>query len=279
MAVEDDSCDEKYEKRLEVVTSEKKVQDVSTPTQLEHEEDYHSPYSLAESILKLRGGADCPAREFGFKIIQKNARSLSTDERLTEALGELDDAKWDAVIFNETWRVENAEDFLLESGHRWLGSGGAKRNGGAGGKHGVAILLHRRWAWAVSQVKPISPRLMFVDIRVRRHKIRLISVYMPHVGYGNDAVDDVYKAMEHSVNGARSERRLVIIGGDWNAEVGKKHSTGEETSVGNHGHGKRNPRGHWLADWQADTAFVFVALGSGNVRNTNGHMCSTAGNE
>eukprot|EP00973_Karenia_brevis_P019846 2722377-Karenia_brevis.AAC.1 len=64
---------------------------------------------------------------FDFVVVLKNARSLSSDERMAELLEEVQDAFWDVILVNETWRVEQEEHFELECGHLWFGSGGAKK--------------------------------------------------------------------------------------------------------------------------------------------------------
>ena len=91
---------------------------------------------LLHDVLRLTGGGDeneSPAVLGEFTIILKNARSLSSDERLAELLGELSTLGWDAVLINESWRAQREEYDTLEQGHVWLGSGGMA------GKRGVGI--------------------------------------------------------------------------------------------------------------------------------------------
>eukprot|EP00973_Karenia_brevis_P010049 1361015-Karenia_brevis.AAC.1 len=58
---------------------------------------------------------------------------------------------WDVIMFNETWRTQREEDEELLEGHRWLGSGGALKQGALGGKHGVGLLINARWATSVQR--------------------------------------------------------------------------------------------------------------------------------
>eukprot|EP00959_Pyramimonas_sp_CCMP1952_P035067 734209-Pyramimonas_sp.AAC.1 len=51
---------------------------------------------------------------------------------------------WDAVLVNETWGPAEEEQFITESGHIFLGAGGAIN------RSGVAILVHTRWASGIS---------------------------------------------------------------------------------------------------------------------------------
>jgi hypothetical protein len=96
-------------------------------------------------------------------VILKNARSLASDEKLENLLLELEATEWDIVVVNETWRLQKEEHFLFDAGHRWIGGGGAKRINSECGKHGVAILLHKRWQQAYQKMVVLSPRLVYVD--------------------------------------------------------------------------------------------------------------------
>ena len=120
-----------------------------------------------------------------FEVILKNARSLSTDERLEEVVADLGDTNWDAIMFNETWRACREEFDELASGHIWFGSGGDAR------KHGVGILLHKRWAGQVHRWTAISMRVGVLEMNAGKTKMSLIVAYLPHCGYNDEAVQEV----------------------------------------------------------------------------------------
>ena len=48
----------------------------------------------------------------------------------------------------------------------WFAAGGAKRRSGVGFKHGVGILLHRRWAREYGKAVAVNERLLFIDLGV-----------------------------------------------------------------------------------------------------------------
>ena len=98
--------------------------------------------SLDENVLRLTGGAEDPRVKF--VVVQKNARCLSSDDDIEELLHDLRETEWDVVLISETWREEHEECIVLSAGHVWFGCGGQKKRGGAGYKHGVGILIHRR---------------------------------------------------------------------------------------------------------------------------------------
>eukprot|EP00973_Karenia_brevis_P054422 7562530-Karenia_brevis.AAC.1 len=138
-----------------------------------------------------------------FYIHLKNARSLQSDERLEELLAELEMTQWDVVLLNETWRGANEEFDTLESGHLWLGSGGTA------GKHGVGILLHRRWSHQVKSWHASSTRLGVLELDLGRLKLTLVVTYMPHAGKSDAEVEKVYSSMSTVLKQARSSKRLV----------------------------------------------------------------------
>eukprot|EP00973_Karenia_brevis_P077754 10804137-Karenia_brevis.AAC.1 len=77
-----------------------------------------------------------------------------------------------------------------KSGHCLYGSGGCK------GKAGVGILVNERYNGDTKAV-PLSNRLMYLDVRLPGIKFRLVNVYMPHSGYKDNAVAEIYDAIEH----------------------------------------------------------------------------------
>jgi hypothetical protein len=137
----------------------------------------------------------------------------------------------------------------LAAGHIWLGSGGAKRQGVGGGKHGVGLLLHQRLAHSVISSKAMSARLLFVDLSLQGHKLRIICIYMPHTGYADHYVEEMYYSMDAVIHEARARGHNILIAGDWNAEVGGGLPGDCEYCIGRHGQGVRNLRGSMLVSW------------------------------
>eukprot|EP00973_Karenia_brevis_P007859 1066357-Karenia_brevis.AAC.1 len=50
-------------------------------------------------------------------------------------------------------------------------------------------------------------------------KLSLVVVYMPHGGYPDHEIQSVYGQLSDIVKEGRANKRKLIIGGDWNAEV------------------------------------------------------------
>eukprot|EP00973_Karenia_brevis_P022158 3048206-Karenia_brevis.AAC.1 len=60
--------------------------------------------------------------------------------------------------------------------------------------------------------------------------------------------------MDRVIQDARRSRRLPIIAGDWNAEIGGQKLGDEGGAVGQHGQGLRNARGQWFATWASTSS-------------------------
>eukprot|EP00973_Karenia_brevis_P008082 1095156-Karenia_brevis.AAC.1 len=178
-----------------------------------------------------------------FSAIFKNARSFSSDECFAELLEEMADSAWDVILLNETWREEAEELDTLDDRHVWCGSGGTK------GKHGVGILVHQRWAAQVHRWRAINERIGVLELNLFKVKLSLIVVYMPHRGYADAEVQRMYDHLSNFIGEARRAKRVVIIGGDWNAEAQSAMSSGDSGAVGEFANPFGNDRGDWLVRW------------------------------
>ena len=145
-----------------------------------------------------------------FTVLQKDMRSMSTNDRLDELIKELHQVDWDVILISETWR-QNKEVWETQQGHIMVESGQFIN------KHGVAILLNKRWKNQIKWVHCESERIVAMSISVNNHPIVLMSVYMPHSGYADHHVEKVYRTIAKMIE---EEKGMKIIGGDFNAELG-----------------------------------------------------------
>ena len=97
-------------------------------------------------------------------------------------------------------------------------------------KHGVAILLNRRWKNPINWVQCACERVVAMSISVNKQPITLMSVYMPHSGYPDHRVEKTYKTILTKNEKVKS---MKIIGGDFNAELGPGEGI-ELSSVGHY---------------------------------------------
>ena len=72
---------------------------------------------------------------------------------------------------------------------------------------------------------------------------------MPHVGYSDREVEEVYDLLKQERAHAAKTGRKLIFGGDWNAVVGKRYGGEPRSIVGEHGMGVRNARGRMMVEW------------------------------
>ena len=179
-------------------------------------------------------------REVTFIILQKNMRSMHSSEKIEELVTELEGYRWDAILLSETWRHEPAEIWETHHNHIFMGAGKYEN------KHGVGIMLNRRWRKRIVDTNYISERAIKATIMVNRRRIDLMSVYFPHSKYADHHVEKMYKTIEkHMPN---DKKCIPIIGGDFNAELGPG-SGSECKSVGKHTLNESNKRGDWMKSW------------------------------
>ena len=112
-------------------------------------------------------------REVTFIILQKNMRSMHSSEKIEELETELEGYRWDAILLSETWRHEPAEIWETHHNHIFMGAGKYEN------KHGVGIMLNRRWRKRIVDTNYISERAIKTTIMVNRCCIDLMSVYLP----------------------------------------------------------------------------------------------------
>ena len=96
---------------------------------------------------------------------------------------------WDVVCFSET-RAKKM-DRILSGGHRLVCEYGGE------GATGVAILIHRRWVKYTREVHLIHDRLIAIDIKLKERTIRIISIYVPHLGYGWHPFQGIFEDLSH----------------------------------------------------------------------------------
>ena len=180
-----------------------------------------------------------------FTELQKNMRSMSSNERLDELIRELYRVDWDVILISETWR-KNKEVWETQQGHIMVESGQFIN------KHGVAILLNKRWKNQIKWVQCESERVVAMSISINKHPIVLMSVYLPHIGYADHHVEKVYKTITKMIEG---EKGMKIIGGDFNAELGPGEGL-ELSAVGHYTLNKGNCRGEWMTQWLLQNKLV-----------------------
>ena len=118
----------------------------------------------------------------------------------------------DAVLLNEAWRPAKSEIWETHQKHICLGAGKYEN------KHGVRILLNKKWRKSIIDTEYINEQAITTTITVNHHRIKLMSVYFVRSGYADHHMEKVYKTIEKHTNYSKKSRQ--IVGGDFNAELG-----------------------------------------------------------
>ena len=113
-------------------------------------------------------------------------------------------------------------------------------------KHGVGIMLNKRWRERIIDTDYINERAIKTTILVNRRRIDLMSVYFPHSKYADHHVEKMYKTIEKHMS--NNKKCIPIIGGDFNAEL-EPGKGSECKSVGKYTLNESNKRGYWLKSW------------------------------
>ena len=165
---------------------------------------------------------------------------MHSSEKIEELVTELEGYRWDAILLSETWRHEPAELWETHHNHIFMGAGKYEN------KHGVGIMLNKRWRKRIIDTDYINERAIKTTILVNRRRIDLMSVYFPHSKYADHHIEKMYKTIEkHMTN---NKKCIPIIGGDFNAELGPGKGA-ECKSVGKYTLNESNKRGDWLKSW------------------------------
>ena len=101
-----------------------------------------------------------------------------------------------------------------ETHHKHIFMGAGKYDN----KHGVGIMVNKRWRKIIIDTEYINERAISTTILVNRQHIKLMSVYFHHSKYADHHIEKMYKTIEkHMTN---NKKCIPIIGGDFNAELG-----------------------------------------------------------
>ena len=184
-----------------------------------------------------------------FTVLQKNTRSMNSSERLEELFREIHRVRWDVILISET-RRQGKEIWETQQGHIVIESGKFTN------KHGVAILLNRRWKNQINWGQCACERVVAASITVNKQPIILVSAYLPHSGYPDHQVQRTYKTITTAIE---KDKSMKIIGGDFNAELGPGGGI-ELSSVGHYTLNKANCRGEWMMQWLLENNLCRVKL-------------------
>ena len=90
-------------------------------------------------------------------------RTLNSSERFDELTQEVKECRCDATLISETWRASDAEIWETQQGHIFMGSGKFEN------KHGVEILVNKKWRKHINWTDYISERTISTSVIVNKN--------------------------------------------------------------------------------------------------------------
>ena len=134
---------------------------------------------------------------------------------------------------------------VQESTHTlyWIGKTNERRDAG------VAFAISNEIAKKLPTLPTgISERLMQLRVPVGNDRfLSLINVYAPTMAYSDEAKESFYQDLAKIVDNVSEADKLLILG-DFNARVGKDHSTYEGV-IGKFGKGNKNSNGDLMLNF------------------------------
>ena len=88
-------------------------------------------------------------------------------------------------------------------------------------REGVAVVIKRRLWGSITKYKCVSPRMMWVKLKVAGEKIVIVGVYGPGMERSENERDAFWECFSECINGFSENERIVVLG-DMNAKVGNR---------------------------------------------------------
>ncbi len=124
--------------------------------------------------------------------------------------------RWDVIGLSEVCRTKG---IVAHAGHELLYSGEEKKHQG-----GVGLLFSKKASKSLTDLNPVSSRLISARFIGQGYSITIIQAYAPTTNHSDDAVDDFYKMLQHAIDNI-PRRDIKILMGDFNAQVGRDNVT------------------------------------------------------
>ena len=171
-----------------------------------------------------------------FTVLQKKSRDRwASSERSEKLLREVHEAKWHVVVISETWRPSE-EVWQIELGHDEIESDKFTK------KHGVTIILNRRWRNKINWAEYASERVIATPISIKKQQITLASTYLSYSDYPDHQIEKTYGTIWNIID---KDRDMKIIGDDFNAELGPDIDI-ELSNIDHYTLNKANCRDEWM---------------------------------
>ena len=112
-------------------------------------------------------------------------------------------------------RWKTSGEIPTDGGHRVYFSRNEDKH-----ERGVGFLVHKDIVKSVIGCRPVSSRLMTVQLRASPLNITIIQVYAPRSSYDDSDVDEFYRELQPLVD-QTPKQDILVVQGDWNGKVGE----------------------------------------------------------
>lgn len=147
------------------------------------------------------------------RIATWNVRTLNADSKLEQLIERMQEYRIDICCLTEVRYPHSGSKKC--NGWQLLFSG---RDDGKR-RQGVGVLLGPRVASALLDSQDISEGVMSVQIQLKKHVLSVICAYAPTLDYPAHEKDNFYSELQSAVDKVPA-RDVLIVGGDFNAQVG-----------------------------------------------------------
>lgn len=148
------------------------------------------------------------------KIGTWNVQGISN--KIKEVTESVEKINIDIAILTETKKKGQGCDSADNYIYFWSGKHKAERAAA-----GVAIMIHKRYKNAVTDVEYTSERLMSITIKIYGKEYCIVAAYAPTEDSTIAVKDDFYEVLTNKLDTVRNTRRLILAG-DINARVGQR---------------------------------------------------------
>ena len=154
-----------------------------------------------------------------FEIGTWNVRSLSQSGKVELLATELDNIRWNIVGLSEM-RWTGTGEYFTEEGHKVWYCGLEKKK-----QHRVGFIGDKKTAGSVLQCNPVSERIISIRVASKPFNTTIIQVYVPTCYYEDQVVEEFNDNLEETIINKTPKKDILIVMGDWNAQIGagEKH--------------------------------------------------------
>ena len=177
-------------------------------------------------------------------LITKNLQSIRETSRFQDFITELDCISYDLMFLSETWRSETEESFETPRGDLIFLSGGTSSKG-----VGICVSNDLKQQMSKMSFHAISNRICILRFAMFGRSFKVFACYFPTCWDADQAVEELYEILSLFLDAERGTNSVILLGGDFNAKLGRLQASDDSNHVGPFGIGSRNDRRSLLARW------------------------------